>query len=72
MVRIKQETANLRRLVTRIRTIRATEFVSGGYLISQVTTAFVVIGLILAKIEPFHESVFFVGVITILLTFMIC
>jgi len=71
IARMKQELATLRRLITRVRTIRATEFVSGGYLIARVTTVLVVIGLVLAKIEPFYEAVFFVGVITLLLTFMI-
>lgn len=32
VARVKQEIANIRRVVTRIRTIRITEFASGGYL----------------------------------------
>lgn len=71
VVRMKQEHAQMRRLIRRIRTIRATQFVPAGYLIAQTTTVLLVIGLILAKIEPFYESIFFVGVITFLVTFMI-
>ena len=55
----------------RIHTIRDTSFVSSGYLIAEVTTVFLAGGLILAKIDPFYESLFFVGVITFLLTFLI-
>jgi predicted membrane chloride channel (bestrophin family) len=40
-------------------------------LIAEVTTVFLAIGLILTKIDPFYESLFFVGVITFLLTFLI-
>jgi len=32
--RVKQEVASMRRVVARIRTIRATESVSGGYLVA--------------------------------------
>jgi predicted membrane chloride channel (bestrophin family) len=71
VVRIKQEHANVRRLLIRIRVIRETQFVSAGYLIAQTTTVLLIIGLILAKIEPFYEAVFFVGVISFLVTFMI-
>jgi hypothetical protein len=71
IVRLKQEQANLRRFLIRIHTIRETEFVSAGYLIAQTTTALLITGLILAKIEPFYEAVFFVGVISFLVTFMI-
>ena len=71
VVRMKQEHAQIRRVIRRIRTIRATQFVPAGYLIAQTTTTLLLIGLILAKIEPFYESVFFVGVIAFLVTFMI-
>ena len=34
------------------------------------TTVLLLTGLILSKIEPFYESLFFVGVITFLLRFL--
>jgi predicted membrane chloride channel (bestrophin family) len=71
IARLKQEQTNIRRIMIRIHTIRDTSFVSSGYLIAEVTTVFLAIGLILAKIDPFYESLFFVGVITFLLTFLI-
>jgi hypothetical protein len=70
IVRIRQEQSALRRMVIRIHTIRETSFVSSGYLIAESVTALLALGLILVKIDPFYESVFFVGVITFFLTFL--
>ena len=70
ITRLKQEQANIRRVVTRIHTIRETSFVPSGYMIADATTVCLTIGLILAKIDPFYESLFFVGIITFLLAFL--
>jgi predicted membrane chloride channel (bestrophin family) len=71
IARMKQEHTNLRRFVTRVHTIRATRFVGAGYLIAQTITALLLMGLILARIEPLYEAVFFVGVISFMLGFML-
>lgn len=71
IARLKQEQANLRRTITRIHTIRETSFISSGYLVADITTILVLTGLILVRIDPFYESLFFVGVISFLLTFLI-
>ena len=71
IARLKQEQANIRRIMIRIHAVRETSFVSSGYLIAEVTTILLSIGLILSRIDPFHEALFFVGVITFLLTFLI-
>jgi len=70
IARLKQEQSNLRRTLTRIHTIRETSFITSGYLIADVTTFLLLIGLVLSKIEPFVESLFFAGVITFLLRFL--
>jgi hypothetical protein len=70
VARLKQEQGNLRRIITRIHTIRETSFVASGYLLANATTACVVMGLVFARIDPFYESLFFVGVITFLLVFL--
>jgi len=70
IARLKQEQGNLRRIVTRIHTVRETSFVASGYMLADATTVCLIIGLILAKIDPFHESLFFVSVITFLLAFL--
>ncbi len=71
IVRMKQEQSSLRRVLTRIRMIRDTSFVSSGYTIAEITSTLLIIGFILARIDPFHESLFFVGMITFLLTYML-
>jgi predicted membrane chloride channel (bestrophin family) len=71
VARLKQEQSNLRRTLTRIHTIRETSFISTGYLLADITTVLLCVGLILARIEPFYESLFFVGVISYLMIFLL-
>jgi predicted membrane chloride channel (bestrophin family) len=71
VARLKQEQGNLRRTIVRIHTIRETSFVSSGYLLADLITFLLCIGLILAKIEPFYESLFFVSVISYLMIFLL-
>ena len=71
VARLKQEQGNLRRTIIRIHTIRETSFVSSGYLLADLITFLLCIGLILAKIEPFYESLFFVTVISYLMIFLL-
>lgn len=71
VARLKQEQSNLRRSLIRIHTIRETSFVSSGYLLAYLVTFLLCIGLILAKIEPFSESLFFVCVISYIMVFLL-
>jgi predicted membrane chloride channel (bestrophin family) len=71
VARLKQEQANLRRILIRIHTIRETSFISSGYLLADLITILLCVGLILAKIEPFYESLFFVGVISYLMIYLL-
>lgn len=71
VARLKQEQGNLRRAVIRIRTIRETSFVQAGYLLADMTTVLLSIGLVLSRIEPFYESLFFVCVISWLMVFLL-
>jgi len=71
IARIKQERHALHRVLVRIHTIRETTFISSGYLIARLTTALLSIALILSRMDPFHESVFIVGVIVFLLAFLL-
>jgi hypothetical protein len=70
IARLKQEQHNIRRMLIRIHTIRETSFIPSGYLIAQTTTLLLLAGLVLSKIDPFYESLFFVGIITFLLRFL--
>ena len=71
VARLKQEQSNLRRTLIRIHTIRETSFVSSGYLLADLITILLCTGLILAKIEPFYESLFFVSVISYLMIYLL-
>lgn len=71
IARLKAEQHNLRKLVTRVHTIRETSFVFSGYFIAATTTALLIFGMVFLKIEPFYESLFFVGLVTYLLTFLL-
>ena len=71
VARLKQEQGNLRRTLIRIHTIRETSFISSGYLLADFVTILLCVGLIFARIEPFYESLFFVGVISYLMVFLL-
>lgn len=71
IVRLKNEMSNLSRTIIRVDTIRDTDFITSGYQISISVTIFMCLGLIFSKIDPFYESLFFVGVISFLSVFLI-
>jgi hypothetical protein len=71
IVRMKNEMSGLSRTIIRVDTIRDTNFISTGYQISISVTLLMCFGLIFSKIDPFYESLFFVGVISFLMIFLI-
>jgi len=71
VARLKQEQSNLRRTLIRIHTIRETSFVSSGYLLADLTTILLCTGLVFSKIEPFYEALFYVGVISCLMIYLL-
>ncbi len=71
LARLKQEQSNLRRTLIRIHTIRETSFISAGYMLADITTFLLCIGLVFSKIEPFVESLFFVTIIAYLMIFLL-
>ena len=71
IVRIKNEMSNLSKIIIRVDTIRDTSFIASGYHISISVTVLMCFGLIFSKIDPFYESLFFVGVISFLMIFLI-
>jgi hypothetical protein len=68
---MKQEQNTIRRIITRIDTIRDTSFVSAGYTIAEIATALLFIGLLLTDIEPFYEAVFYVIAIGFFMAYLI-
>jgi predicted membrane chloride channel (bestrophin family) len=71
IVRIKNEMSSLSRSIIRVDTIRDTNFIASGYHISISVTVLMCFGLIFSKIDSFYESLFFVGVISFLMIFLI-
>lgn len=71
IVRLKNEMSNLSKNIIRVDTIRDTSFISTGYQIAISITTLMSFGLIFSKIDPFYESLFFVGVISFLMIFLI-
>lgn len=71
IARIKQEQSAIRKTLIRIRTIRGTFFVPSGYAIAEATNISVIVALWLTKIAELWESLFFVGLIAFLTTYML-
>jgi hypothetical protein len=65
--RLLLELANIRRVVYRIEVIRETTFVPTVYGMAYIGTGLLTGGLVLTEIEPFAESLVFIGVISFLL-----
>ena len=65
--RLLQELADIRRSVARVEVIRDTTFVPSVYGLAYIGTGLLTGGLVLTEIEPFGESLFFIGVISFLL-----
>jgi hypothetical protein len=71
IVRLKQEQNSLRKMITRIHTIRETSFLGTGYAIVEIITFILVFGLIFIKFDPFYESVFFISFVSFILIYML-
>jgi predicted membrane chloride channel (bestrophin family) len=71
IARLKQEQNSLRKIIIRVHTIRETDFIFSGYFIANTTTLLLLTGMIFLKIEPFYESLFFVGIVAYLLLFLL-
>jgi hypothetical protein len=71
IVKMKQEQSALRKWLIRIQVIRDTDFVSYAYAILETLALLIIAGLLLIKIEPFYESLFFLGFVVFLILYMI-
>lgn len=74
IVRMKQEQSTIRKIVTRIDTIRDTSFVPAAYALAEMATVLLLMGLLFTEIEPFYEALFYVmilGFFTIYLVLLI-
>jgi hypothetical protein len=69
--RMKNEQSNLRKMIIRVDNIRDMSFIQSGYTIVEILAFLVVLGLLLMRLEPFFESVFFTMTVSFLLVYMI-
>lgn len=70
IVRLKQEQNLTRKIIKRIDTIRDTSFLGTGYVVAEIMTFLLVLGLIFIKMDPFYESAFFVFIVSFILIYM--
>lgn len=71
IVRMKQEQSSIRRIITRIHTIRETSFSEAGYAIAEIISFLLITGMIFLKLDPFYENVFFVIFVSFILIYMV-
>jgi hypothetical protein len=71
VVRMKNEQNNLRKLIIRVDNIRDTTFIASAYAVVEVLSLFLVVGMIILSIEPFHEALFFTILVTFLVSYML-
>jgi predicted membrane chloride channel (bestrophin family) len=71
VVRLKQEQTNVRKLITRIHTIRETSFTQSGYAIAEALAVLLIFGLLLLQMEPVYEAMFICGLVSFLVLYMI-
>lgn len=71
IVRLKNEQSIMRKLITRIHTIRETSFNPAGYAIAEIISSILCIGLIFTRIDPYYESVFFIAFVSFILIYMV-
>lgn len=69
--RMKQEQNSIRKMVIRINTIRDTSFIQSAYAIVEILAFFLITGMVLLKMEPFYESIFFVCIVSSLVLYML-
>lgn len=71
LTRMKNEQSNLRRMIIRIDNIRDLSFIQSAYAVVETLAFFIVTGLLVMKLEPFYESLFFTGLVSFIVLYMI-
>lgn len=71
LARMKNEQSSLRKMVIRVDNIRDMSFIQSAYAIVEALAFFVITGLLILKVEPFYEALFFTILVSFLLVYMI-
>ena len=69
--RVKVEQANVNKHVLRAFQIKETSFIPAAYAIVEVISAFMIIGLMLLKLDPFIESLIILSIVVYIFLYMI-
>jgi hypothetical protein len=69
--RLKQEQNNIRKLIVRSHAIRETKFFLPAYAIVEALAFFLIIGMLMLKLEPYWESIFFILLVSFVVLYMI-
>lgn len=71
LARMKNEQGSVRKMIIRVDNIRDLSFVQSAYAIVEALAFFVVLGLLILKVEPFYEALFFTTLVSFLMIYMI-
>jgi len=71
LARMKNEQGSVRKMIIRVDNIRDLSFVQSAYAIVEALAFFVVFGLLILKVEPFYEALFFTTLVSFLMVYMI-
>ncbi|MFH0737088.1 MAG: hypothetical protein V1827_00870 [Candidatus Micrarchaeota archaeon] len=69
--RMKAEQNNIRKLVIRVNNIRDLNFVESAYAVVEALIIMLLVGMVLLKLDPFYESMFFVFIVSFLSLYML-
>ncbi|HPN54575.1 MAG TPA: hypothetical protein PLB52_01440 [Candidatus Moranbacteria bacterium] len=71
LARMKNEQGNIRKMIIRVDNIRDLSFIQSAYAIVESLAFFVITGLLILKVEPFYEALFFTMLVSFLMVYMI-
>jgi hypothetical protein len=71
VIKMKTDQSLLRKTILRVDTIRDTEFVGSAYAIVEAMGLAISVGLVLIKVGPLYAELFFCGLVTFLILYML-
>jgi hypothetical protein len=69
--RLKADQASIRRVLLRIESIRDTSFIAAGFVISEIASVALIVGLVFAKMPSVYEGMFFLTALGTLLIYTV-
>jgi hypothetical protein len=69
--RLKADQAAIRRALLRIETIQDTSFIAAGFVISEIASVALIVGLVFAKMPSVYEGIFFLAALGALLVYTV-